>query len=159
MTRCGFVGCTNRPVTASCVDQRRSMTMQKKKELAGGGKNVEKRLTLCSSVVRNRFVLRSQMHTLPSVAPVTTVFALEPSTAPTMLTKATASTLSPSVWPPRAEMTSPLLRLTTRTPPSAPPTTAIVEAGLTASEVIPPNSNRASSPVNLKIGVGERGSQ
>jgi hypothetical protein len=30
---------------------------------------------------------------------------------------------------------------------------------LTASEVIPPNSNRASSPVNLKIGVGERGSQ
>jgi hypothetical protein len=113
-------------------------------------------------------VLRSQIHTLPSVAPVTTVFvlvdeptgaALVPSTAATMLTKAMASTLSPSAWPPSAEMTSPLLRLMTRTPPSAPPTTAILEAGLTASDVMPPKSNRASSPVSLKSGVGERGSQ
>jgi len=107
------------------------------------------------------------MHTLPSVAQVTTVFvlvdprgaALVPSRAATMLTKAMASTLSPSAWPPRAEMTSPLLRLMTRTPPSAPPTTAIVEAGLTASDVMPPKSNRASFAVSLKSGVGERGSQ
>jgi hypothetical protein len=106
------------------------------------------------------------MHTLPSVAPVTTVpapvdamGALEPLTAPTMLTKTMASTLWPSVWPPKAEMTSPLLRLTTRTPPSLPPTTAIVEAGLTASAVIPPRSNRGSCAVSLKSGVDDRGSQ
>ena len=116
--------------------------------------------------MRNRFVLRSHIHTLPSVAPVTTVpapadptGALEPSTAPTRLTKTIASTLFSSVWPPRAEITSPLLKLTTRTPPFAPPTTATVEAGLTASEVMPPKSNRASCAVSLKTGVGDRGSQ
>ena len=35
----------------------------------------------------------------------------------------------------------------------------MVEAGLTASEVMPPRLNRASVPVSLKSGVGERGSQ
>lgn len=163
-TRCGFVGCTNRLVTASCVPPslvNNSYVAPKKSKTTA-----ERGLTLCSSVVRNRLVLRSQIHTLPSVAPVTTVFvlvnptgALAPSTAATMLTKAMASTLSPSAWPPRAEMTSPLFRLITRTPPSAPPTTAIVEAGLMASDVMPPKSNRASFPVSLKSGVGERGSQ
>jgi hypothetical protein len=159
MTRCGFVGCTNRLVTASC----KPAAIAHQQEVQ---ENSRTRLTLCSSVVRNRLVLRSQIHTLPSVAPVTTVFvlvdptgALAPSTAATMLTKAMASTLSPSVWPPSAEMTSPLLRLMTRTPPSAPPTTASVEAGLMASDVMPPKLNRASSPVSLKTGVGERGSQ
>lgn len=40
-----------------------------------------------------------------------------------------------------------------------PPATARVEAGLTANDVIPPISKRASSGVNLKIGVDDRGSQ
>ena len=157
MIRCGFVGCTNKLVTASC---RSKVTTNPRITEATTQR------TLCSSVVRSRFVLRSHMHTLPSVAPVTTVpapadpaGALEPSTAPTILTKTIASTLCSSVWPPRAEMTSPLLRLTTRTPPFAPPTTTTVEAGLTESEVMPPKSNRASCPVSLKSGVGDLGSQ
>lgn len=101
-------------------------------------------------------MLRSQIHAFPSVAPVTTTPAL---TLPPILTNSTASILSPSVWPPRAPTTSPLLRLTTRTPPEAPPITASVEEGLTLRDVMPSKLNRPSPLVSLKIGVGDRGSQ
>ena len=102
-------------------------------------------------------MVRSQMHAFPSVAPVTTTPG--PVFDPLISTNTTDSILSPSVCPPRVETISPLVRPITRTPPAAPPTTANVEEGFTAMEVIPSNSNRASSGVNLKTGVDERGSQ
>jgi hypothetical protein len=114
------------------------------------------KLTSCCSVARSLIVLRSHIHALPSVPPVTATPgpALEP-----MSMKVTASILSPSVWPPSAPTTSPLFKLTTRTPPSAPPTIASVEEGFTPNEVMLSKSNRASLAVSLKTGVGERGSQ
>jgi hypothetical protein len=87
------------------------------------------------------------------VPPVTTTI---PDPIPT---NCTASTLSPSLCPPKTPTTSPLLRLTTRTPPAAPPTTATVEAGLIAKDVIPPRSNRAVFDVSRKSGFGESVSQ
>lgn len=97
------------------------------------------------------------MHALPSVAPVTATPG--PVLDPAISTNWTASILSPSVCPPSGPTTSPLLRLTTRTPPAAPPTTASVDDGLTPSEVMPSRLKRASSGESLKIGVGDRGSQ
>jgi len=102
-------------------------------------------------------VLRSQIHAFPSVAPVTTTPGPMPD--PVISTNTIDSMLSPSVWPPRVETISPLVRPITRTPPAAPPTTASVEEGFTAMDVIPSKSNRASSGPNLKMGVDERGSQ
>ncbi len=66
--------------------------------------------------------------------------------------------LSPSLCPPRAATTSPFVRLTTRTPPAAPPTTASVEDRLIDRDVTPSRLNLASSAVNFTVGVGERGS-
>jgi hypothetical protein len=97
------------------------------------------------------------MQALPSVAPVTATPA--PALLPVKSTNWMASILSPSVCPPSAATTSPLLRLTTRTPPAAPPTTASVDEGLTPNDVIPSRSNLASFGVNLKTGLDERGSQ
>lgn len=97
------------------------------------------------------------MQAFPSVAPVTATIG--PFPVPLKSINTTASMLSPSVCPPRVVTTSPLLKLTTRTPPDAPPTTARVDEGLIANEVIPSRLNLASSAVNLKIGVGDRGSQ
>ena len=54
---------------------------------------------------------------------------------------------------------SPLFRLTTRTPPEAPPTTATVDAGFIANEVMPPRLKRSSSGISFHTGVVERGSQ
>ena len=102
-------------------------------------------------------VVRSQIHAFPSVAPVTTTPG--PEFDPVISTNTIDSMLSPSVWPPRVDTISPLVRPITRTPPAAPPTMASVEEGFTAMEVIPSKSNRASSGVNLKTGVDERGSQ
>lgn len=97
------------------------------------------------------------MHALPSVAPVTATPG--PAFDPAISTNWTASMLSPSVCPPSGPTISPLLRLTTRTPPAAPPTTASVDEGFTPSEVMPSRLKRASSGESLKIGVGDRGSQ
>ena len=114
-------------------------------------------LTPCSNVARSRMVLRSQIHAFPSVAPVTTTPGLV--FDPVISTNTIDSMLSPSVCPPRVETISPLVRPITRRPPAAPPTTASVEEGFTAMDVMPSKSNRASSGPNLKMGVDERGSQ
>lgn len=103
-------------------------------------------------------MLRSQMQALPSVAPVTAIPGPE-LPVPVRSMKVMASMLSPSVCPPRVEAISPLLRLMTRTPPPAPPTTARVEDGFTAIDVMPSRLNRASSGPNLKTGAEDRGSQ
>lgn len=47
----------------------------------------------------------------------------------------------------------------TRTPPAAPPTTASVDEWLIPRDVIPSRLKRASSGVNLNMGVGDLGSQ
>lgn len=114
--------------------------------------------TSCFRAARNFIVVRSQMQALPSVAPVTATPG-PVLLAPVRSTNATASMLSPSVCPPKVETTSPLLRLTTRTPPSAPPTTASVDEGLIPIDVMPSRLKRASSGESLNKGVGDRGSQ
>jgi len=118
----------------------------------------KKNSTSCFNDARKRIVLRSQIQAVPSVAPVTATPGPE-LLLPLKSTNATASILSPSVCPPRVAIISPLLRLTTRTPPAAPPTTASVEDGLTPREVMPSRSKRASSGLILKIGVEDLGSQ
>ena len=107
----------------------------------------------CASVARLRIVLRSQMCACPSVPALTTA------APPGSSTKPIASTLSSSVCPASAPMTSPLLRLTMRMPPDSPPTTANVDEGLTPKEVIPPKSKRVLLGPSLKTGVGDLGSQ
>ena len=103
------------------------------------------------------------MHTLPSVAQVTTVFeladpagALVPSTAPMMMSKGNG-----------------IDALAVRVAAHGQDDSALAQAddadsafcatddgdGRRARVVTPPRSNRASFPVSLKSGVGERGSQ
>ena len=153
--------CNGFPVLVSHVFKVPSADAETNKWVWGGGCESSSVIaSWCSTVALNLIVLRSHIQTFPSVAPVTTIPgpSLLP-LRPVKSTKTTASMLSSSLWPPSVETISPLDREITRTPPAAPPTTASVEEGLTAREVIPSSLNRPSSGVSLKTGIKERGSQ
>jgi hypothetical protein len=101
-------------------------------------------------VLLNLKLEASQVQTLPSVPTLTTtVTAAAPPVLGTSL-KATISILAPSSCPVICANTVPETRLTARSPPSAPPRMATVEAGLIARQLIPDSRrNRASAPVSL----------
>lgn len=105
------------------------------------------------NATHNQFILRSQMHSSLSVMPVTNMSEL----AYTKFTKVMAAMLLLPTWLPRANTTSPLLRLTTQMPPSEPQMTAMVNVGSMPGMVMPPRLNWMSSLVGLKSRVSEGG--
>jgi len=106
-------------------------------------------------------VATSHTNPFPSVPPLTSTTPFPPPAPANRSTRTSASTLSPSACPCNVATTSPFGKLTSFTPPFAPPTAAIWPLGATAKDVIPCVAGSSSGELGgqkmdaLKTGVEE----